>query len=75
MFIHQAVQKRTREKPFIRREAWSFGVKGIPASEIKLFPTDTPDNCIMIGNASRYPCRGWQPSAADLAADDWEICS
>lgn len=76
MYIHEALQTRTKEAPFITRSAW----RDIVSSEacrtaIKIQPTDTPDGCIIESVVTKSPRRGWQPKAEDLMAGDWETAS
>lgn len=68
MKINDAISSRTEEKPFITRRAWDIE----QVADIKVLPTDTPDCCVIFSNSTR-PCRGWQPTARDLVADDWII--
>lgn len=70
MYIHEAIRARTADKPFITREKWAdaFGIK----RGVKLLPTDSPDGMILDSRAAKAPCRGWQPTAEDLTADDWK---
>ncbi len=71
MNIQEAIRSRTVDKPFITRESWEIGVwKGV---RIRIYPTDTPDCCIISSEASKIPCRGWQPQTEDLTADDWTV--
>lgn len=75
MFIHEAILATTKEEPFITRQAWSYDMgrgKPLPPA-IVIFPTDTPDCCIIASRHGRAPRRGWQPTAGDLIADDWMI--
>jgi len=71
VYIHEAILARTADKPYIKREKWDdmFGVR----RGVKLFPTDSPDGIIVDSRAARAPCRGWQPTAEDLVADDWTV--
>ncbi len=73
MHLHEAVQSRTVEKPFIARRSWRDELAPCFFTDVKLLPTDSPDCCILQSRISRKgPCRGWQPTAEDLTADDWE---
>ena len=72
MLIHEAIITRTPEKPFIRRRAWSYLTSKPVAAVIKIQPTDSPDGCIIESVAAKSPRYGWQPTAGDLVADDWE---
>lgn len=76
MYIHEAINARTADQPFIVRASWlgEFGCyeKWVP----KILVTNSPLFCLAyatLGNKSKDPCRGWEPSARDLVADDWEI--
>lgn len=74
MFIHEAALSTTPERPFITRRAWMIGEADKIIIKIQL--TDTPDGCVLHSSySSRSPCRGWQPRAIDLKADDWFVCS
>ena len=73
MYIYEAIAARTREKPYIARKDWGYVVEGDhirPGYAVKLNPTNTPDLCVVISKTSGMT-RGWEPSAADLTADDW----
>lgn len=72
MYIHEAIKARTPDEPFIIREHWAEEY-GVYAREgVKILPTSTPDLCLLTTSYSRRnTCRGWQPSADDLVADDW----
>lgn len=66
MFIHEAAKAAIEKNCFMKREnAWW-------AENVKLFPTNTQD-CIVIYSKTKPPCRGWEPNAEDLMADDWLI--
>lgn len=71
MNIQEAIQSRTEEKPFITRKAWIINTwHGL---EVKIFPTNTPNCCVVSSIAAKAPCRGWQPQMEDLIAEDWEV--
>lgn len=73
MYIHEAINNTTPKKPFITRLSWVLG--DIEKLTMRILPTNTPDCCVMVSDySSRGPCRGWQPRAEDLAADDWVVC-
>ncbi len=72
MFIHEAVLARSATKPFIRRRAWGYLTDRPESAVVKIQPTNTPDCCIIMSAIRKEPCRGWQPTAEDLVADDWE---
>lgn len=74
MFVHEAIKARTEAKPFITRTAWKVHRSSLSQEYVRLLPTNTPDCCILFSSCSgKIPCRGWQPTEEDLAADDWEI--
>lgn len=70
MIISEAIRARTENKPYITREAWCNTYRG---SDLKVFPTNTPDCCVLTSLEARGPRRGWQPTAGDLIADDWFV--
>lgn len=70
MNIQEATSSRTNDKPYIARNAWCNTYRG---ADLKLFPTNTPDCCVITSLAARGPRRGWQPTAEDLIADDWFV--
>lgn len=64
MNIQEAVKESLRTKKTIKRKN--------SATECVLMPTNTYDLVVIwAANQRRLPCRGWQPSADDLIADDW----
>lgn len=71
VYIHEAINARTADEPFIARKKWTdtFGVR----RGVRLIPTCSPDGMILDSYAAKAPCRGWQPTAEDLTADDWLI--
>lgn len=73
MLIQDAIKARTADKPFIVRKRWQEEYGGYAWKGCKILPTSTPDYCLIMSGYSRNPCRGWEPSAEDLLADDWEI--
>lgn len=73
MYIHEAIKARTVEAPYITRRKWRDEFSDWRAADIKLQPTNSPDCCIVESKVNRSPCRGWQPTAEDLLADDWEV--
>ena len=73
MYIHEAIRARTAERPFITRKRWVDDYGSYSHLSVKLLPTDTPDCCVLESKLSKNPCRGWQPMAGDLLADDWII--
>lgn len=72
MIIQEAIKARTADKPFIVRRIWMEEYGCLSDLGVKILPTDTPDYCIIQSKLSKVPSRGWQPSARDLVADDWE---
>lgn len=83
MFIHEAINARSRRAPYISRIAWSTARDSIspfaPATDSNFFPavwiqpTNSPDCCIIYSEINKVPRRGWQPSAEDLSANDWFV--
>lgn len=71
MNICDAVKARTANKPYITRQSWNYPTSVWCNAAVKILPTDTPDCCTIESVASNAPCRGWQPQAEDLIADDW----
>lgn len=73
VFIHEAIAARSTENPFITRKSWNC-VDGIWChAGLRILPSDTPDCCLILSAYSnRRASRGWQPTASDLTADDWE---
>lgn len=71
MRIHEAINDTTREKPCIRRKAWEYPTAK-PEVAVKILPTNSPDCCVVLGVANKNPRKGWQPTAEDLVAEDWE---
>lgn len=70
MIISDAIKARHADKQYITREAWCNTYRGL---DLKVFPTNTPDCCVLTSLATRGPRRGWQPTAGDLIADDWFV--
>lgn len=73
MYIHEAIKARTVDKPYIVRRTWNEEYQRYELDGVKILPTNTPDTCMIFTKFSRNPCRGWQPQAEDLLADDWDI--
>ena len=72
MYIHEAILTTSPENPCIKRESWiRYSVKS--GGGIKIQPTDSPDGCIIESDVDEKRRRGWQPTAADLMADDWIV--
>ena len=74
MYIHEAIKARTLDKPFIARRSWQEEYGCYAWNGTKILPTSTPDLCMLLTGYGKNPCRGWQPAAEDLLADDWEVC-
>ena len=66
MLISEAVAEAMQTRACIKRKChdWPIG--------IKIMPTNTSDCCVLLAK-NKAPCRGWEPQAKDLIADDWEI--
>ena len=74
MYVHEAIASTTHKNPFITRLAWDMA--GLDRPIVKILPTNTPDCCLIVSDFSTHgPCRGWEPAAKDLIADDWYVCS
>lgn len=73
MYIHEAIKATSKTKPFIARAAWDaqFISPGGRYKPSRLLVTDSPDRCVIFGGYAVVPRIGWQPTAEDLAADDW----
>lgn len=72
MKIYEAIMARTDERPYIRRRSWDYITIEPVAASVKILPTNSPDGCIVESATEGKPRRGWQPTAGDLVADDWE---
>lgn len=75
MFLHEAILKTTKEKPFLARKKWSKTVLDSGSHPICIQPTDSPDGCLLYGPSQKRPHRRWWPMADDLMASDWETVS
>lgn len=77
MDIRSAILDRTADKPFITRQSWVDQMAGAIALHKvpKILPTDSVDCCVLTAFSERNPCRGWQPTAGDLVAEDWITAS
>lgn len=73
MLIHEAILATTKDEPYITRQAWSYNTGKPATAVITILPTNTPDCCVITSKNGRIPCRGWQPAARDLIADDWMV--
>lgn len=73
MNIYQALNARTKEKPFLTRESWEKLILAENESPVYLQPTGTPEGCLFYGPSNKGPRRGWQPTETDLIATDWKI--
>ena len=75
MYIQEAIRAMTMDRPYITRMAWARITSEPCSAAVKIQPTNSPDCCIVKSVAAKGPCRGWEPTAGDLAADDWEVVS
>ena len=73
MYIHEAIAARTKQKPYITRQAWSYLTDKPCGAAVKIQVTDSPDCCIVESVSAKVLRVGWQPKAEDLAADDWRL--
>lgn len=71
MYIYEAVMSVTRKKPYIRRKSWDYPTDR-PTVSVKILPTNSPDGCVIKSVTEKITRHGWQPTASDLIADDWE---
>lgn len=68
MKISEAVERALEEKKPITRASY------LEELGFKIFPTNSSDCCyIASGNGKLDPTRCWNPTAADLMADDWKL--
>lgn len=73
MYIHEAVSEARRLDCAITRSA-----EGTIWEYVAIVPTDSVEGCIAY---AKHPKPGfgrfprWQPTAEDLMADDWEVCT
>lgn len=72
MNIHEAMAARSRQRPFLTRQAWGKVLFTEGSSPVYIQPTDTPEGCLVYGPSQKGPRRGWQPTETDLLASDWE---
>lgn len=72
MYLHQAVEAAMEGRMCVRRRAWDYPTSK-PVISVKILPTNSPDGCVILGAAHQIPRSGWQPTAEDLTAEDWEI--
>lgn len=71
VYIHEAIQATTAKLPCVTRRRWDRLSKE-PMGGIKIQPTNSPDGCIIESDVNKGIRRIWQPTTADLVADDWE---
>lgn len=72
MYIHEAIAATTLNHGCITRKQWDR-MSPIIGGGIRIQPTNSPDGCIIISDVAHSRRHGWQPTAEDLAADDWEV--
>lgn len=65
MNIQEAVKKGLENKKAISRREYE--------NETFLIPTNDVNSLVALCSPRRLPCRGWQPFADDLIADDWYV--
>lgn len=68
MNISTAIKSRTSDNPYITRESWRA-----ECFDIKIYPSNTPDCCVICSTASRSPQARWNPDKDDLIAEDWVV--
>lgn len=71
MYIHEAIQATSIRQPYVRRRSWDY-LTSEPVVAVKIQPTNSPDGCVIVSTTEKKPRYGWQPTARDLVADDWE---
>jgi len=70
MYIHEALNARSDDRPYIMRETWkNWG----PDSDRhpKLLPGSTRQGLSFVSRMQLRGNFGWQPSLEDLLANDW----
>ena len=68
MFIHEAISEAMARNMCIKRKAGGW-------KHYKIYPSASQiSRCIIFSDKGRAVPR-WQPSAADLTADDWMLVS
>lgn len=72
VYIPEALRNTSRMKPYITRKSWAYPTENPTSAAIKILPTNSPDCCVIMSVSRGIPCRGWEPTAGDLMADDWE---
>ena len=72
MFIHEAVKRAVEENKEIYRTSAKHDCSDVYAT---IRPTNSYDTCLLVINKDneKKSCRAWNPTANDLAADDWEL--
>ncbi len=65
----KAAQDAFPSMPCITRQSWRRWSK--TPGGVKIQPTDSPDGCIIESDVDKENRRRWNPTAADLLADDW----
>lgn len=65
MNINEAVKESLITKRAISRRVYE--------NRIFLIPTNDSNSLVALCSEKRLPCRGWQPFADDLIADDWYV--
>lgn len=65
MNINEAVKESLITKRAISRQVYE--------NRTFLIPTNDSNSLVALCSEKRLPCRGWQPFADDLIADDWYV--
>ena len=74
MNIYEALKSRTADKPFITRETWMQDCRPLGIYRVKILATNSPDCCLIQSRfRQREPTPRWNPTGADLQAEDWII--
>jgi len=70
MYIHEALNARSDDRPYIMREIWkNWGSD--PACHPRLLPGSTRQGLALFSRMQLRGSFGWVPSLEDLLADDW----
>lgn len=74
MYIHEAVKQAIEKEKFIEREAFE---NSTAYRKIKIKPTNSSATCMIYAFEKNgeeiHHCKDWNPTAEDLAADDWKL--
>ena len=71
MYIHEAVATALERNACIMRKSWNHVTSKPCDAAIKIWPTNTPDGCIVESVTINNLYSGWKPRAEDVTANDW----